>query len=207
MEVHTTTDVFRHFGSLHSHLTYSTQALQREELATCKHSVTTRRINEYWSTNPLMHYASVASRNRFLSIWRFLHFTDAPPPPASSPSSPPPYRLYKVRPVITAVLAACCTNYRPHREEAVDEAMIGFKERSTMKQCLPKNPVKRAGCVQTAIMVTSVNLSVTRGGRVTPPRYVRRFGCHLPYERSGGETLSHFHGQLFFCQYPYTVTF
>ena len=64
-------------------------------------------LQHYWSTDPLMHYAPVAShisRNRFLSIWRFLHFTDAPPPPASSPSSPPPDHLYKVRPVITGCL-------------------------------------------------------------------------------------------------------
>ena len=95
------------------------------------------------------HYSPVAdriSRDRFLAIWHFLHFTNASPPPIpSTPSpsthhAPPPYRLYKVRPVITAVLAACRAHYRPNREQAVDEAMVG---RSYMKQYLPMKPVKR----------------------------------------------------------------
>ena len=93
-------------------------------------------LHHYWSTDPIFHYSPIAeriSRDRFLAIWRFLHFTDAPPPPTTSS---PPDRLYKVRPVITAVL-------RPHREQAVDEAMIAFKGRSSMKQYLPMKPVKR----------------------------------------------------------------
>ena len=96
-------------------------------------------LHHYWSTDPIFHYSPIAERTRFLAIWRFLHFTDAPPPPTTSS---PPDRLYRVRPVITAVLAACRTNYRPHREQAVDEAMIDFKGRSSMKQYLPMKPVK-----------------------------------------------------------------
>ena len=66
-------------------------------------------IHHYWSTDPHLHYEPVAgriTRDRFQSIWRFLHFTDAPTPPAptsSSPSSPPPDRLYKVRPMIAPI--------------------------------------------------------------------------------------------------------
>ena len=103
-------------------------------------------LHHYWSTDPLLYYAPVAdriTRDRFFSIWRFLHFTNTPPSPPSPPSSSPPDRLYKVRPVITAVLAACRTHYRPHREQAIDEAMIGFKGRSSMKQYLPMKQVKR----------------------------------------------------------------
>ena len=101
-------------------------------------------LHHYWSTDSLLHYAPVAeriTRDRFLSIWRFLHFTDAPPP-SPTQSAPIPDRLYKVRPVIDAVLAACLAKYRPHREQAIDEAMIGFKGRSSMKQYLPMKPVK-----------------------------------------------------------------
>ena len=100
-------------------------------------------IHHYWSTGPIFHYAPIAdriSRDRFLAIWRFLHLNDAPSPPSTSS---PPDRLYKVRPVITAVLAACRAHYWPHREKAVDEAMIGFKGRSSMKQYLPMKPMKR----------------------------------------------------------------
>ena len=140
-------------------------------------------LHHYWSSDPIFHYAPVAdriSRDHFLPIWRFMHFTHASPPPTqSTPSpsahhSPLPDRLYKVRPVITTVLAACRAHYRPHRQQAVGEAMVAFKGRSSMKQYLPMKPVNvvlRSGCVQTAAMVTSVSLSVTRDGRVTPPRW------------------------------------
>ena len=106
-------------------------------------------LHHYWSSDPIFHYAPVADRisqDRFLAIWRFMHFTHASPPPTPSPSThpaPPPDRLYKVRPVITAVLAACRAHYRPNREQAVDEAMVAFKGRSSMKQYLPMKPVKR----------------------------------------------------------------
>ena len=41
-----------------------------------------------------------------------------------------------------AVVAACRTNYRPHREQAIDEAMIPFKGRLSMK----KYPIKAVKC-------------------------------------------------------------
>ena len=67
---------------------------------------------------------------------------------ASASSSADPTRtqdrLWKVRPIISAVVAARRTNYRPHREQAVDEAMVAFKGRSSMKQYLLMKPVKRA---------------------------------------------------------------
>ena len=118
------------------------------------------QLHLYWNTDPVYHYLPIAeriTRDRFFAIWRFLHFcnTDAPSPSASassataaSSSSPsdsqhPIDRLRKVRPVISAVVAACRTNYRPHREQAIDEAMVAFKGRSCMKQYLPMKPVKR----------------------------------------------------------------
>ena len=84
-----------------------------------------------------------------------LHFTTNPPTPSAacasssaSSSSPPGStrpvdRLWKVRPVISAVVAACRANYRPHWEQAIDEVMVPFKGRSSMKQYLPMKPVKR----------------------------------------------------------------
>ena len=112
----------------------------------------------YWNKDPVFHYLSIAGRiprDRFMAIWRFMHFTDNTAQPqssasaASSASAPSPDstrpvdRLWKVRPVISAVVAACRANYRPHREQAIDEAMVAFKGRSSMKQYLPMKPVKR----------------------------------------------------------------
>ena len=60
-----------------------------------------------------------------------------------SSNPPDPDRLWKIRPVISAVVAACRTLYRSNREISIDEAMIAFKGRSLMKQYLPKKPIKR----------------------------------------------------------------
>ena len=60
-----------------------------------------------------------------------------------SSTPPDPDHLWKIRPVISAVVAACRTLYRPNREISIDEAMIAFKGRSLMKQYLPKKPIKR----------------------------------------------------------------
>ena len=101
-------------------------------------------------------------------IWRFLHFVDnnsATVPSGSvangtlssvaangtfssgaaygTLSSRPADRLWKLRPVIEAVVAACRTNYQPHRENSIDEVMVAFKGRSSMKQYIPLKPVKR----------------------------------------------------------------
>ena len=110
-------------------------------------------LHHYWSKDKQLHYAPIADRiprDRFLAIWRFLHFTDNEAAASTgthqsngpSPSVPMD-RLWKVRPVITSVLDACCNNYRPNREQAIDEAMVAFKGRSSMKQYLPMKPTKR----------------------------------------------------------------
>ena len=116
-------------------------------------------LHHYWSNDPHFHYEPVAgfiTRDRFFAIWRFMHFVnnDAPSSPAGNSarsstanngalSSSPLDRLWKVRPVIDSVCQACRTLYRPHREQAIDEAMVAFKGRSSMKQYLPMKPVKR----------------------------------------------------------------
>ena len=50
-------------------------------------------------------------------------------------------RLTKVHPVITALQNLFLEAYKPHRENAIDEAMIKFR-RSSLKQYLPMKPIK-----------------------------------------------------------------
>ena len=101
-------------------------------------------LYDYWSTSEVSHYFPVASRisrKRFLEIQRFLHFANND---TIVPRGEPGYdRLGKVRPVIEQVRQSFLRNYRPHRENAIDEAMIPFKGRSTLKQYLPMKPIKR----------------------------------------------------------------
>ena len=101
-------------------------------------------LYDYWSLDECYHYFPIASRitrKRFLEIQRFLHFVDNT---TIVPHGEPGYdRLARVRPVITAVHDSFLTNYHPHRDNAIDEAMIKFKGRSAMKQYVPLKPTKR----------------------------------------------------------------
>ena len=99
---------------------------------------------DYWKRDPYFHYSPIADRiprDRYLDIWRYLHFVDNTTLP--NRSDPEYDRLCKVRPVIDAVLEQCWSNYKPHQQQAIDEAMIKFKGRSSMKQYMPKKPTKR----------------------------------------------------------------
>ena len=99
----------------------------------------------YWRRDPYFRYSPIADRiprDRFLDIWRFLHFVDNTAM-TTSRTDPNYDRLWKVRPILDMILKQCQQNYHPHREQSIDEAMIKFKGRSSMKQYMPKKPTKR----------------------------------------------------------------
>ena len=101
-------------------------------------------IKDYWKRDPHYHYAPVAdriTRDRFLEISRYLHFVDND---SLEPRGSEGYnRLGKVRPVITHFTHKFRDLYQPHKEVAVDEAMIKFTGRSCLKQYMPMKPIKR----------------------------------------------------------------
>ena len=101
-------------------------------------------LDDYWSTDPTLHYSPIAdriSRDRFREISRYLHFVDNTTLPERG--SPGYDRLGKVRPVIDHLSERFTELYEPHREVAVDEAMIKFTGRSSVKQYMPMKPIKR----------------------------------------------------------------
>ena len=49
-------------------------------------------------------------------------------------------KLYKIGPIIKSLTNTFLTLYNPNRANSVDEAMVGFKGRSSLKQYLPKKP-------------------------------------------------------------------
>ena len=59
------------------------------------------------------------------------------------PTSPNYDKLGKVRPVLTYLQARFSEVYTPGRELAVDEVMIKFQGRSSLKQYMPQKPIKR----------------------------------------------------------------
>ena len=101
-------------------------------------------IRDYWSLDPKFRYAPIAdriTRDRFEEITRYRHFVDNDLLPSSGEEGYS--RLQKVDPVITAVKNNFQAVYYPHCEVSIDEAMITFKGRSSMKQYVPLKPVKR----------------------------------------------------------------
>ena len=84
-------------------------------------------LDNYWSSDPTLRYFSIANRissDRFWDISRYLHFVDNS---TLQPKGSPGYdRLGKVRPVIDHLSRQFADLYEPHKEVAVDEAMVKF---------------------------------------------------------------------------------
>ena len=101
-------------------------------------------LMDYWSRDTHTRYAPIAdkiSRQRFRDISRYLHFVDNDN--LASRDDPSYDRLGKVRPLINHLSEKFEEVYQPTRNVAVDEAMIKFQGRSSLKQYMPKKPVKR----------------------------------------------------------------
>ena len=76
-----------------------------------------------------------------MDIKRYLHFVDNA---SLAPRGTPGYdKLGKVRPVLEHMTERFKSVYNPGRDIAVDEAMVKFQGRSTLKQYMPKKPTKR----------------------------------------------------------------
>ena len=80
------------------------------------------------------------TRSRFESMQRYFHCCDTGNNPARG--QPGHDKLCHVRRILDVVLSKCKSNYHPHKEQAIDEAMIGFKRRLSFKQYLPAKPTK-----------------------------------------------------------------
>jgi hypothetical protein len=101
-------------------------------------------LRDYWSQDKTFHYSPIAdkiSRTRFEEISRYLHFVDSQTLPARGEDGH--HRLQKVKNVVDAVKEKFLLVYKPSQNISVDEAMIPFKGRSSMKQYIPKKPIKR----------------------------------------------------------------
>lgn len=99
---------------------------------------------DYWSQHPLLGVPGITSgmsRNRFRDILKNLHLNDNSKMPSSG--QPNYDRLYKVRPLLESVRKNNQKAYTPTREVSVDEAMVLFKGRSSIKQYMPMKPTKR----------------------------------------------------------------
>ncbi|XP_025191739.1 uncharacterized protein LOC112591992, partial [Melanaphis sacchari] len=106
------------------------------------HDVPTIRL--YWSTNHNFfcpRIANVMPLKRFLKLLRYIHLNDNQKMlPRSSESID---KLFKIRPLIDHLNNIYKILYNPSQNLSVDESMVAYTGRSTMKQYMPLKPIKR----------------------------------------------------------------
>ena len=111
-------------------------------MATSVHRVP--RLNNIWSSDWVLGVPALATifpRNRFWQLWSNLHLSDNTQAPGCS--DPSFNRLYKLRPLLHILADAFRAAHEPSQQISVDEAMVRYKGRSSLKQYMPKKPIKR----------------------------------------------------------------
>ena len=114
------------------------------------------KLDQYWSTDPILShpwFRTIMSRDRFREILRYIHVVDNTQAP--SRSDPNYDKLWKVRPLITALEKNYRELYSPHQQLSIDESMIGTKCRLSFIQYMPAKPVKWG--VKVWVLCDSVN--------------------------------------------------
>lgn len=99
---------------------------------------------DYWSANIQLHDSYVASLmtvNRFGFFLSHLHINDNMKEPKRG--DPTYDKLYKLRPMLDKLGETYKNCWKPGKYQSVDESMIKFKGRSSMKQYMPQKPIKR----------------------------------------------------------------
>ena len=101
-------------------------------------------FHDYWNQSALLSVPGITSgmpRTRFKVLMSNLHLNDNS---QMIPRGNPGYdKLYKIRPLLDIVESNSQAAYSPHQQIAIDEAMVLFKGRSSMKQYMPLKPTKR----------------------------------------------------------------
>ena len=100
-------------------------------------------LEDYWSQNSILGTPELVVTwpyRQFRALLSNLHFNDNR---TAVPRGEAGYdRLHKIRPLLDMVARRCLAMYHPERELSVDEAMVGFKGRSALKQYIPLKPTK-----------------------------------------------------------------
>ena len=89
----------------------------------------------YWQKDLVYHYSPIAdriSRKRFFDIHRFIHFANNAT--LSAPGSSDYDKLGKIRPILTSLTDRFSAIYEPGKDLSINEAMIPYKGRSSLKQ-------------------------------------------------------------------------
>lgn len=98
----------------------------------------------YWSNDPFYNnpeISKVMPIKRFKKITENLHINDNEKEPDRS--SPDYDKLYKLRPMIEELNEVYQQETANSSQQSIDECMVKFKGRSSLKQYMPKKPIKR----------------------------------------------------------------
>ncbi|CAH1996242.1 unnamed protein product [Acanthoscelides obtectus] len=99
---------------------------------------------DYWSCSPEFRDSYISSLmpvKRFSLLLSNIHLNDNAIMPKKGEAGYD--KLYKLRPLLTALSQNFERCINPTREVSIDESMIKYKGRSSLKQYLPKKPIKR----------------------------------------------------------------
>ena len=154
-------------------------------------------VDDYWSRDPILHYSLIADRIprwRFREISWYLHFVnnDNLAPRGDTAHD----RLGKVRPLIKHLGEKFATLYQPSRDVAVDEAMIKFQGRSSLKQYMPAKPIKRG--IKVWVLGDSSNGYFSKFEVYTGRKEERQVGLGAYVVQTLTEELKHKHHHVFF---------
>lgn len=95
----------------------------------------------YWNKSEDLNVHAISKtmpRDRFREILSYIHVNDNTNLPNNNKD-----KLYKLRPMIDTLNKIFFEAYNGTRQLSVDESMIKFKGRSTLKQYNPMKPLKR----------------------------------------------------------------
>ncbi|XP_065062200.1 piggyBac transposable element-derived protein 4-like [Rhopilema esculentum] len=99
-------------------------------------------LRMYWSEDKFFGnfgISEVMPRLRFEKLSQYFHANDRAGYNRQDPNRD---KLYLIRPILDLVLAACLNSYHPHRDVAVDKAMIKFRGSLGFRQYMPAKPIK-----------------------------------------------------------------
>lgn len=99
---------------------------------------------DFWSAKLALRDSYVSSlmpRTRFDWLLSHIHLNDNTLLPKRG--QPDYDKLYKVRPLLDKLSQSFTFHYKPSRAISIDESMILFKGRSTLRQYMPNKPIKR----------------------------------------------------------------
>ncbi|XP_035215744.1 piggyBac transposable element-derived protein 4-like [Stegodyphus dumicola] len=100
-------------------------------------------LKNYWSTDPILSVQSVARiiiAKRFKKVTDILHVNDNSTNPCGQLGHD---KLDKIRAILSQLNDSIPKVYEPSSALGIDECMIAFKGRTSLKQYMPMKPIKR----------------------------------------------------------------